>query len=337
MFKRILVPLDGSTCSERALSTAARIARASGGTIILLRVTNLKIGYGPYFVLPSPSLEEARKTELAYAKKYLARIAQFGELAGMKTETEAIAGVPADTIPLYTYESQADLIVMCSHGYSGFKRWALGSVAQKVARCSPVPVLVLREAGPHVLDRRADPQHPYRALVALDGSPLAETALVPAAQLISALAVPPTRAELHLMRVLNLRLASPVEEAKEPVHSKREQAVSDASAYLVAITARLNGGPVGKLGVEITWSVTEHVDVANTLIREAELGENNVSFEEYDLIAMATHGRTGLQRWIKGSITERILNGTKLPLLVIPPREQEAQTSRESSEERLLT
>ncbi len=319
MFKRILVPLDGSLRAERALPIAARIARASEGTISLLRVTDLKIGYGPYLALPSPYLERARKTELASAKQYLARVAQADKLAGLKVITEAIAGTPAETIHLYEHESQADLVVMCSRGYTGFKRWASGSVAHNVARCSKVPVLVLREVSQQAIDKHVDPQHPWRAMVALDGTPLAETALLPALQLIAAMASPQARAELHLIRVVSVLPCA--EEEREQALKRREQIVAAAASYLAAITTRLKSEPLNRRGVEISWSVAEQKDVAHTLIREAELGENNVTFEEYDLIAIATHGGSAWQRLMHGSVTERILDGTKLPLLIVAPRE----------------
>lgn len=323
MFKRILIPLDGSLRAERALPIAARIARASEGTIYLLRVTDLKIGYGPYFALPSPYLERARKTELASAKQYLAHVAQTEELAGLKVKTEAIAGTPAETIHLYEHESQADLVVMCSRGYTGFKRWASGSVTHNVARCSKVPVLVLREVSRQAIDKYVE-QHPWRALVALDGTPLAETALIPALQLITAMASPLGRAELHLIRVVSLPPRA--DEEREQALMRREQVVAAASSYLTAITTRLKNEPLNRLGVEISWSVAEQKDVAQTLIREAELGENNVTFEEYDLIAMATHGSSGWQRLVHGSVTERILDGTKLPLLIVAPGEKNVPT-----------
>src|SRR5258708_10093057 len=80
-----------------------------------------------------------------------------------------------------------DLIVLCSHGYTGFKRWALGSVAQKVVRQSPVPVFLLREQHLQLTDKVVQP---VRAAIALDGSSFAEAALLPTAHLVAALSSP---------------------------------------------------------------------------------------------------------------------------------------------------
>ena len=140
MYKRILVPLDGSTRAESAVPIAARIAQASGGSVILLQVAAIPI------------------------------------------------------------EIETDLVVMSSHGFTGFKRWALGSVAHKLAPHSSVPVLVLRDGGSVPTTQ---PQQPMRVFVPLDGSPLSESGLEPAAQLITALASTEQRV-IHLMRVVDL-------------------------------------------------------------------------------------------------------------------------------------
>src|SRR5215467_1725359 len=148
MFQRILVPLDGSPRAEQALPLAARIARAAGGTVVLLHVAYLHIEYGPY-LLQAPYVSElALKEELAKAKSYLAGIASSDEFVGIKTKTEAIFGIPAQTILTFAHVSKVDLIIMCSHGYTGFKRWAVGSVARKIVQQSAAPVLLLREGAP---------------------------------------------------------------------------------------------------------------------------------------------------------------------------------------------
>ncbi|MDQ2907022.1 MAG: universal stress protein [Chloroflexota bacterium] len=84
-----------------------------------------------------------------------------------------------------------------------------------------------------------------------------------------------------------------------------------------------------ELGLQITSSVTMNEDVANTLIRVAESGEGSATFEGQgcNLIALATHGRGGFQRWMVGSITERVLDGTRLPLLILRPQERQASAT----------
>ncbi len=128
-----------------------------------------------------------------------------------------------------------DLIVMCSHGRTGFKRWTLGSVAQKVARHSPLPVLLLRERSPESIDLQADRTHALRALVALDGSSFAEAALMPAAHLITALASPGQGA-LHLAQVVNLPPDGDKVDYEKPGSDMREQAMQEAANYLSTVT-----------------------------------------------------------------------------------------------------
>ncbi len=148
MLKRILVPLDGSPRAERALPVAARIARTSGGTVVLLCVASIPAEYAPAmyasYVAQTPFYaQELLDAEMAKARYYLADMAQSKHLAGIRTETEALPGSAAPTIVAIAGrddEQLVDLIILCSHGRTGFRRWALGSVAQKVARHSPVPV-----------------------------------------------------------------------------------------------------------------------------------------------------------------------------------------------------
>lgn len=142
--------------------------------------------------------EQVIERELAEATSYLETVAGSPTLAGIDTTPEVMFGPPAQHI-LATAESRAaDPIVMCSHGRTGFTRWVLGSVAHRLAYHSPVPVLVLREGGPLLC---ADTARPFSAFVALDGSPLAETALVPAADLVAAMATP-AHGVLHLTQVV---------------------------------------------------------------------------------------------------------------------------------------
>jgi nucleotide-binding universal stress UspA family protein len=338
MFQRILVPLDGSKRAERAIPVAARIARASGGSITFLRVVTSSIEFVGY-PMESPTLvQEALETELIVATEYLAGIARSKQLEGIATKTDVRTGITALTILSAADEQDSDLIVMCSHGYTGLKRWMLGSVAQKVARHSQAPVFILREDGPIPAGLHPDPTCPIRALVPLDGSALAMVAVATAASLVTALAAPTPRA-LHLTRVINVPHTVGTAGNQVPFDPiLREQMLSRAKRYLRTVTNNLRNGPIGDLKPTITWSVADSTDVAEALIRVAENGEDVEGagiFGGCDLIAMATHGRSGLQLWTMGSITERVLEGTRLPVLVVRPQEAEIKqkvNGREASE-----
>jgi nucleotide-binding universal stress UspA family protein len=158
------------------------------------------------------------------------------------------------------------------------------------------------------------------ALVPLDGSELAETALAPAAYLVAALAAP-AKAALLLAHVVE-----PFQEApEEGFVSKLDYEVGErARAYLVHVTERMQK-TTKDLQLSITWSITREKDVASALVSLAEQGgegKETGGMGSCDLIAISTHGRHGLERWVMGSVTDRILNATKLPLLIIRPPKQ---------------
>ena len=124
MYKRILVPLDGSARAEQAIPVAARIARALGGSVILLRVATAPVGTGKYSTT-SGYVEETVDADITGATSYLENIAGSNELAGIKTEVKTFIGSVAPAILSAAQSFHANLIVMCSHGYTGFKRWAV--------------------------------------------------------------------------------------------------------------------------------------------------------------------------------------------------------------------
>ncbi len=323
MLKRILVPLDGSLLAESALVVAARIAQASDGTIVLLRVIGVPTTYTPYIygsdMAQSPQLaQDLIDMEQENAEKYLAEIARLDILAGIQVESTIIPGSAGMAIIDTAKEENVDFIVMSSHGETGFKRLALGSVAQYVSRHSPVPVLVLRGDGSAPFRASLEPQHPSRsitALVALDGSELAEASLEPAAYVVAALATP-AQGILLLSTVAN-------KQADRAKHGTEEYMRDEAKKYLHGIRERLQGSDIGKLKLVIEWSIEESRDVANALIEAAENGktiESSYEFTGCDLIAIATHGRGGLKRLMAGSVTEDVLGSTKLPMLIVRPR-----------------
>lgn len=340
MFKQILVPLDGGTLAERALPVAARIARASGGSIILLRVVSPPVEYGYWnYSMPTAtmSLGGLADADIDNATDYLKGLAGSSDLAGVHTSIEVHSGPAAMVIFNVTQSQHVDLIVMSSHGDAGFKRWVLGSVSQKVARHSPVPVLVLRR-GQETLSKVTHPlpyiERPMRILVPLDGSALAKEALIPAAQLIAAIAAP-GQAAMHLVRVIK---PQPLHGGQELDPTTKEHMLQRSKKYLGSITEHLKGGIAAQLKLTVTWSVAIDADAASAIIRVAENGEDAEGsgiFGGCDVIAMATHGRGGMQRWAMGSITERVLQGTKLPLLIV--RAQNKTGEIEVNEEEAMT
>jgi nucleotide-binding universal stress UspA family protein len=188
MVKRILVPLDGSTLAARAIPVAARIARASAGSMLFLRVVSTASEFGVYMDEPSPLMQEALEEDLNAANHYLSEVSQSQTLAGIEIDTGIFTGSAALKIVDIARAQDIDLIVMCSRGESSIKRWVMGSVAHKVVRHSSVPVLVLRDSGEKSAHLYQEQERPLRVLVTLDGSPLAEMALEPVIQLVTQLA-----------------------------------------------------------------------------------------------------------------------------------------------------
>jgi nucleotide-binding universal stress UspA family protein len=324
-FKRILLPLDGSVRAEQAIPLAARIAHASRASVLLVQVVSLPLG-GPGLAPVEPTIEPL----LDVASEYLKAMARREELVDIEVHRKVLTGLSAapalmEAVELY----QSDLAVICSHGRSGLTRWALGSVAQKMAQHASVPVLVLRPNADLTLVARPGQGPTVRALVTLDGSPTAEAALLPAARLVAALAGPGHGA-VHLLRVLDLSTPGAGAAASVlPYRAAGEAALEDARTYLHAVAQRFGAGELATLGLWVTWSVLDDADAASGILDEAEgdgdgAGTQTNSREStdkprYDLIAMATHGRTGLRLWALGSVTDRVLQTTRLPLLIIRP------------------
>ena len=322
MYKRILVPLDGSARAEKAIPVAARIARALGGSVILLRVATAPVDTGKYSST-SGYVEETVDIDLAGATSYLEHIARLDELAGINTEIKTFTGAVAPAILAASQSLHANIIVMCSHGFTGFKRWALGSVADKVTRHSPIPVFVLREGGP--LPATAEHQ-PVRALVAVDGSPLSETVLEPAAYLASALAESTSQqGALHLLRVVDLPASGG--KFKSDAHidtGTKEQVKHEDEEYLDTLLHRLNADDLEFLDLAITSSVEADPDIAEAIVKKSEQ-------DKFDFIAIATHGRGGVQKWALGSVAGRVLHATTLPLLIMRPHDIHAIAGSEEN------
>lgn len=298
MFNKLLVPLDGSELSERALQPALTIARAVKGEVTFLRVpaTDLMLvpdaavltGYG--IMWPDQSLEQSRQE----TREYLAAIAKTHASPSVQVQTKLMEGSVAETILEAATADQADLIVMSSHGYSGLNRWLLSSVAERVLHSAPCPVFVIRS-----------PEPPRHVLIPLDGSALSERALEPGLELAARLGGTAT-----LLRAIPMLEASLFEKAEkiEPGMGRRmeEDFHEEAASYLRDLSATH-----ARPGLTLNHIIT-HTPAADSILHYAET-------HPVDVIAMSTHGRTGLRRWVYGSVTEKVLRGANFSMLVIRP------------------
>lgn len=313
MFQRILVPLDGSARAEQAIPAAARIARAFGGTIIMLCV-----------VPPAarPGKEGGQKEypivgadeQLAEADEYLKNISISETLDGIPTERHTAIGAIAPALLTAVQTLSADLLVVCRHGLTGLARWGLGSVAHKLVQQCPVPLLLLPD-GERVF---ASPErHQIRALIALDGSSFSEVVLEPAAHLIAGLAQAKNQqATLLLLQVVGIpasygrfrsRFASPGGAGQIAEAEQR------AEQYLGALATHLTTGDLATDRLAVTTRVVSDPDVARTI---ADTAEHNL----VDMIAMTTHGWGGMLHWALGSILERVVHASKVPIFILRPQ-----------------
>ncbi|MBP8002808.1 MAG: universal stress protein [Chloroflexi bacterium] len=142
MYKKILVPLDGSPLAEAVLPHAQALAQSEGAELVLLRVA---VDPGAEFAFADPALAAGIIQEMEEeTKAYMAGIAARMKEAGYLASTMMREGPIAETILAVAEETQADVIAMSTHGRSGLSRWLMGSIADRVVKHSHVPVMVIR-------------------------------------------------------------------------------------------------------------------------------------------------------------------------------------------------
>jgi len=135
--ERILVPLDGSKCAETIFATVEKLAADLKTAVALLRVAYAH-------VIPGVDPVEAQVKVVKEAEEYLRDIGKQLAAKGIQVETHVRYGHDAEEILDHAAQPDIDLIAMTTHGRSGIKRFLLGSVAEKVLRHSPKPILLVR-------------------------------------------------------------------------------------------------------------------------------------------------------------------------------------------------
>jgi nucleotide-binding universal stress UspA family protein len=189
-------------------------------------------------------------------------------------------------------------------------------------------VLVLQADGPIPVPPGEPTDQPLRVEVPLDGSPLAEAAIEPAAQLAAALAGP-GHAMVRLVHVVEYPVLpyaafAPIDgRVLRETDTERGSLGQKARVYLHTVAQRFTKEPLAALQLQVTSAVVFNQDAASAIAAVGNGGEDVGAAS--DIIAMATHGRTGIQRLAIGSITERVLHATKRPLFVVRPVATESQ------------
>jgi nucleotide-binding universal stress UspA family protein len=327
MFKRILVPLDGSPRAEQALSIAAQFARQSDGTVILLRVISLATEYWPAILSPYGIPEAVIEDEQAIVEKYLHTVATSPVLSDVKTECDACFGAIAPTILAEAHKAKANLIIMFSRGYMGMTRHVMRSEADKVAHHATIPTLIFHD---HIVPEgetlsAGHIAQPLRMLVPLDGSSYAENALRTAISFLSVYSVMGRKVALHLLRVTP-HLGATNGLGQEKILRKQQVELIESRHYLQEVVERLRTEEIGlervRLGAAVTWSVLQRQDIAETIVRVAEGNEDTEGvgvFGGCDFVVISTHGDGARQRWTMGSVAERVLDLSRHPVLVSRP------------------
>lgn len=294
MYKKILLPLDGSELGEGILPYVGQIARGMLANVTVMYVTTLEQAASG-----KTSLVHVPEGQRESVSDYLREMREALERNGVKS-TDALvrAGVPSVEIVEYSQAHGYDLIAMATHGRSGVGRWVYGSTTDKVLHSTSLPMLLLR---PRDQKERAPGQTPiHTAIVPLDGSALAEAALPIAEDLAKRLSL-----KVALLRIVpaaamiyggfepyayDPRIDEEMDKAAEEYLKEKSDALKQRQVHVAY--HRMRGYPANQI-----------VDFAE------ETGGG--------LIVMSTHGRTGVGRGVLGSVADRVLRSTSLPILLL--------------------
>jgi nucleotide-binding universal stress UspA family protein len=281
--------------------------------------------------LHSELIESIIGANLEEAKAYLTQVAASSFFQDISVEVIVRFGPIASTILEGVSSHSIDLIVICSHGSTGMMHAIMGSIAERVSQHAPVPVFVLRERGPVPASPHPDALQPLKVLVGLDGSDYSKEAIAPTIALISALAAP-AQGSIRLLRVVKPAEHQHFAWHDLPQEETVEQVKQNMREMVESLHDEFEGVPAGGLEPQITWSVAVDSDVAQTLTRVAESGEDAEGLGAFgwcDIIAMSTHGHSDLRRWAIGSTTDRVLKATQLPMFIVRPKQLQISTSQD--------
>ena len=290
MYRRILVPLDGTPEAEAALAPARTLAIALSAEVVLISVVPTG----------GPSLKALESPDLRQAHDYLAGVAPRVGLTQAEDQVAVVVseGSPAETIVAEAKAREADVIVMATHGRRGLERLVMGSVAERVLSTSPVPIVLIRPGAPRM-------QRLKLIVVPVDGSPESLVGVGSAAQLARA-----AHAAIVLLRVvepLPLWLYDPTLGLNTgPLidprwdEGRRESAERDVRNLAASLAnSGLEVGGEAVLG-EVASEIAEYADQ-----------------QAADLIVMATHARSGPARALLGSVADEVVRRARQPVLLV--------------------
>jgi len=301
--KTILVPLDGSPFGEHALPAALAIARAGSALIDLVHVhqvvaNTLSPANVPFF---DPQIDlRLRAQEAAYLETVAAKIAAVWD--GPVTRT-VLDSPTTDALCKHAHTINAGLIVLSTHGRGGVARAWLGSVADRVIRQAKIPTLAIHPT--HEPPDLRQEQAFEHILIPLDGSLMAEQVLDIVDQIRGG-----APAHYDLVRVIEPITHGFTISGVEPTIDVEAQEV--AWQYATQYLERLATSLRERGNVVMTYAPIGHL--ASAILERADSSAAS-------LIAMTTHGRSGLSRMVVGSVADKVLRGTTRPVLIYRPPE----------------
>jgi nucleotide-binding universal stress UspA family protein len=295
MYEKVLVALDGSKLSEGILSYARFIAAKLKVPVELLHVIDIeapRAASADQQIRHENVIAAEQKNSMDYLKKVAASFADAGA-----TKCAVKIGKPAEVIVDRAATDARMLIAMTTHGRSGMNRWLLGSIADKVLHAAANPLLLVR--GADESEKLAVPPV-KKIMVALDGSPLAEMVLPNASELAAKMGL-----GVVLTRVFGVPTPSFAEDYGTYVEELWEQVETETQEYLDEKAKQLQRQGLTDVTVKSVagFASEKLIELAH------ESGET--------LVAMCTHGRSGVNRWVLGSVTDRVVRHLGGPVLII--------------------
>jgi nucleotide-binding universal stress UspA family protein len=292
-----VVPFDRNSASDDAVGYATAIAHP-GDEILLLHAVPLS-DINPVVIPKSVPLHELREQVLADAAHELRAAATTIDVPeGVTVRTLAVDGTAAEAIVEHAPSIDQSMIIMVSHGRGVIGRLTYGSVADRVARMSHAPVLMVRMDKSH---EHHAPAKITRLVVPLDGSSRSQKSVVHAVKLAKRLAVPVllvTVAEIERLSMLYGAALSAAAYAEIANESE-----SEVIRFLDEVADRIR---------------SEGVEVETRVMAGAVAAAIESVTQPGDLIVMTSHGRGGIRRWIIGSVAEQLVRTATVPVLLVP-------------------
>jgi len=295
MYTRMLIPLDGSNLAEQVLPYARFLAKELTIPVDLMEIVDPEgfnlLANTAHRVTFDRLLTERRES----CEAYLGGVAR--SFSGANVECHALYGKPEEVIVEKAAEDKNTLIIMATHGRTGIQRWMLGSVAEKVLIGASNNLLLVRAAGQGNSDGEARLK---TVVIPLDGSPLAEQVLPQAIELASKM-----KLKVIFVRAYALPVALASDEYAAYIEELVNRAEDEARDYIAEKVQEFKDK-----GVVDVESVVSFGYGAEEIITLARKTPDNV-------VAMCTHGRTGIGKWVLGSVTDKVVRDSGDPVLII--------------------